>query len=98
MLPIDSRKISQWQYENTGLNLADLFSHGLMLTLYQQSDSWLQGPAFLLGNEGIWPTRPFVLLPLDDDPELKQDVRLHATSFTCTDYFCDFFFAPFCVF
>ena len=62
-----------------------------MPTLYQESDSWLQGPGFLLGNEEIWPTRPFVLLPLDDDSALKRDARLHATFFTCADYFCDLF-------
>ena len=67
-----------------------------MPTLCQQSDSWLQGPGLLLGNEEIWLTRPFVLLPLDDNPELKRDSRLHATSVTCADYFCDLF-SRFCV-
>ena len=84
-------ELSQWRYVNTDLNPADLFSRGLMPTLYQQCDSWVQGPGFLLGSEEIWPTRPFLLLPLDDDPDLKRDACIHATSITCADYFCDLF-------
>ena len=52
-LMCEHTEISQWRYLNTDLNPADLFSRGLMPTFYQQSDSWLQGPTFLFGNEDI---------------------------------------------
>ena len=89
-------KLSQWRYVNTDANPADLFSRGVMPASYKKSETWLKGPDFLLEDDVKWPASPVLLQPLDNDPEVKQDVRSHATS---TVYNCfDVLFARFSVF
>ena len=89
-------KLSQWRYVNTDANPADLFSLGVMPASYKKSETWLKGPDFLLEDDVKWPASPVPLQPLDNDPEVKQDVRSHATS---TVHNCfDVLFARFSVF
>ena len=76
----DVSEPSQWTYIDTSTNPADLATRGITVKVLQESD-WLRGPSFLKSNS---PTTS----PIDEsdgdidenDPEVRQEVKVHAIS------------------
>ncbi|KAJ8385589.1 hypothetical protein AAFF_G00184510 [Aldrovandia affinis] len=64
---------TQWRYVNTSVNPADRASRGLKAENVNQSETWIQGPSFLMKDESEWPERPDQSSHVqEDDVEIKR--------------------------
>ena len=59
-------------------NPADDASRGLDIRKETSRSRWFAGPAFLWKREELWPSYSIVTCVGDDDPEIKQDVKVNA--------------------
>ena len=79
----DGSRPQQWRYVGTRSNPADDASRGLTAKQILNDSRWLKGPAFLWGEEGLWPSG---YLPVaGDDPEVKGEVQSHLTTSEAQD-------------
>lgn len=73
----EATKPSQWKYVSTADNPADQASRGLSAERLLQSESWIQGPRFLLRPEGEWPARPDQPIHSEEnDAEIKRSAQV----------------------
>ena len=81
-------KLEQWRHIASKENPADVASRGSSVKAFLQCQTWLSGPQFLrtlsqwqgtIENEKAIP---------DDDPEIKQEVSINATSVQSMEEFC----------
>jgi hypothetical protein len=74
---------SQWMYVNRDDNPADDGSKGVKLDAMISNDRWLNGPEFLLKDETHWPTMIQVPVLKSDDPEVRKEAQIYATTVRC---------------
>ena len=77
----ETSKPTQWCHVRTEVNPAYHLSRGLSIAQIHQSD-WLTGPQ-LLWKRIVRNQEDPTLDSLDGDPEVKREVRVHATETTC---------------
>jgi len=63
---------SQWHCVKSGENPANQASKGMKVKDFIDSQTWLQGPSFLLKSQEDWPELPYVKDTPQDDPEVKS--------------------------
>ena len=74
---------TQWMYVNRDDNHADDGSKGVKLDAMISNDRWLNGPEFLLKDETHWPTMIQVPVLKSDDPEVRKEAQIYATTVRC---------------
>ena len=81
-------EVVQWRHIASKENPADAASRGLSVKAFLRCQTWLNGPPFL-HTFSQWPgTIENINAISDDDPEIKQDVSVHATSVQPTEESC----------
>jgi hypothetical protein len=66
-------KPNQWHHMKGDDNPADILSRGC--TVHQLDEKWLQGAKFLSDYKNAWPVQSEMPFQLEDDPEMKKDIR-----------------------
>ncbi|XP_039550287.1 uncharacterized protein LOC120495005 [Pimephales promelas] len=75
----ESTAVSQWRYVDTKQNPADEASRGVKIEYLLTSSRWINGPDFLLKNEGEWPVNIVDSVSISsDDPEVKGEATVNA--------------------
>ena len=75
----DGSTPDQWRYVHSKRNPSDAASRRLSAKALLESHSWKGGPDFLWQGESSWPTPPARQENIiDDDLEIKIEVRVHA--------------------
>jgi hypothetical protein len=76
----DVSEPGQWEYIDTSTNPADLATRGITVKALQESD-WLKGSSLLKSNSPNTPPVDESEEDVDEnDPEVRQEVKVHATS------------------
>jgi hypothetical protein len=70
-------------YVNRDDNPADDGSKGVKLDAMISNDLWLNGPEFLLKDETDWPMMVQVQVLKSDDPEVRKEAQIYATTVRC---------------
>ena len=72
--------VSEWRYVQSEQNPADDASKGLKVDEMLADKRWLEGPEFLRKNEDYWPEMIDLPPLLEDDPEVRKESKIYATS------------------
>jgi hypothetical protein len=70
---------SQWRYVPSSVNPADCATRGMHASQLTADSTWFRGPEFLMLSEDLWPLRPDVGAPADDDEDLKKSAYANVT-------------------